>query len=51
MPEDGYTPNVVYPTGMIINDGITTLFVGVDDTWTVMDKSYTEDNVKFLKES
>jgi predicted GH43/DUF377 family glycosyl hydrolase len=51
LPEDGYTPNVVYPTGMIINDGITTLFVGVDDTWTVMDKSYTEDNVKFLKES
>jgi len=49
LPEDGYTKNVVYPTGMIINDEITSLFSGIDDTWTVMDKFYTKDIIKFIE--
>jgi len=51
LPKDGYTRNVVYPTGMTIHNGITTLFSGIDDTWTVMDKFYTEDTLKFLEKS
>ncbi len=49
LPEKGYTSNVVYTTGIINNNGITTLFSGIDDTWTVMDKFYTGDLTKFLE--
>ncbi len=49
LPYEGYIPNVVFTTGIIHNEGITTFFSGIDDTWTVMDKFYTEDLVKFLK--
>ena len=49
LPKKGYIPNVVYTTGITLNNGITTLFSGIDDTWTVMDKFYTEDLIKFLE--
>lgn len=51
LPQDGYTPNVVYTTGIIKDDGIITFFSGIDDTWTVMDKFYTKDIIKFLNDS
>ncbi|MBL7148277.1 MAG: hypothetical protein ISS82_05620 [Nanoarchaeota archaeon] len=51
LPEKGYNPNVVYTTGITNNDGITAFFSGIDDTWTVMDKFYTEDLIKFLNDS
>jgi len=48
LPEEGYIPNVVYTTGITKDDGITSLFSGIDDKWIVMDKFYTKDLVKFL---
>jgi len=51
LPHDGYILNVVYTTGIINNDEITTLFSGIDDTWTVMDKFYTKDLIKFLNKN
>lgn len=50
LPKEGYIPNVVYTTGIIKDNGIISLFSGIDDTWVVMDKFYTEDLVKFLNE-
>jgi len=48
LPKKGYVPNVVYTTGIILNDGETSLFSGIDDSWTSRDKFYTEDLIKFL---
>jgi len=51
LPERGYIPNVVFTSAKTEQDGITTLYSGIDDTWTVMDKFYTEDLFKFIEES
>jgi predicted GH43/DUF377 family glycosyl hydrolase len=48
LPESGYVPNIVFTSGITNNEGIITLYSGIDDTWTVMDKFYEEDLVKFL---
>lgn len=45
----GYVPNVVFTSGITEKNGITTFYSGLDDTWTVSDKFYTEDLTKFLK--
>lgn len=49
IPEKGYVPNVVYTTGVVEKDGAISFFSGVDDTWTVVDRFYTEDVIKFLE--
>ncbi len=51
LPRSGYVPNVVFTSGITNKDGIVTLYSGIDDTWTVMDKFYEEDLVKFLNKS
>ncbi|MCK4553294.1 hypothetical protein KAT80_03760 [Candidatus Pacearchaeota archaeon] len=51
LPKPGYVPNVVYATGITENNGITNIFSGIDDKHTVKDKFYTEDLIKFLKQS
>jgi predicted GH43/DUF377 family glycosyl hydrolase len=48
LPERGYVPNVVFTSGITNHDGIVTLYSGIDDTWTVMDKFYEEDLMNFL---
>lgn len=48
LPEEGDTPNVVFTSGMIERNGITSLFSGIDDTYTVRDDFYTEDLIKFV---
>ena len=49
LPEDGYVPNTVFTTGMIVDEGRTDLHNGVDDTWTTLVSYYTEDVDKFVK--
>ncbi len=51
LPTKGYIPNVVFSSGITSNKEITTIFSGIDDTWTVMDKFYTKDLTKFLSKS
>ncbi len=48
LPEKGYVPNVVFTSGMIERKGITSLFSGIDDTYTVQDDFYTEDLIRFV---
>jgi len=48
LPEKGYVPNVIFTSGMIEREGITSLFSGIDDTYTVQDDFYTEDLIKFV---
>jgi predicted GH43/DUF377 family glycosyl hydrolase len=51
LQKNGYIPNVVFTSAKTEQDGITTLYSGIDDTWTVMDKFYTEDLLKFIERS
>ncbi|MEX0920506.1 MAG: hypothetical protein WDZ69_02920 [Candidatus Pacearchaeota archaeon] len=51
LPKRGYVPNVVFSSGITNLDGITTIYSGADDQWTVGDKSYTEDLSNFVDES
>ncbi len=51
LPKSGYVPNVVYTTGITKTNGIINIFSGIDDEHTVQDKFYTEDLIKFLKQS
>lgn len=48
LPKKGYVPNVIFTSGMTEREGITSLFSGIDDTWTGMNKYYTEDLIKFV---
>lgn len=48
LPKKGYVPNVVFTSGMTERNGITSLYSGIDDTWTVRDDFYTEDLIKFI---
>lgn len=48
LPQPGYVPNIVFTSGITNRNGVVTLYSGIDDTWTVMDKFYEEDLIKFL---
>jgi len=43
LPKDGYVPNTVFTTGMIVDGDRTDLYHGVDDEHTVRTTFYTED--------
>jgi predicted GH43/DUF377 family glycosyl hydrolase len=45
---DGYVPNVDYPTGFIIRDGIAHIYSGKDDSHVVWREYYLEDLVKYV---
>jgi len=49
LPKDGYVPNVVFTTGMIVDEGRTDVHSGVDDKWSTLASYYTEDVDKFAK--
>ncbi len=51
LSEPGYVPNIVFTSGITNSNGVVTLYSGIDDTWTVMDKFYEEDLIKFLDKS
>lgn len=49
LPEDGYIPNVVFTSGMVIEGERTDIYQGIDDKWTTMASFYTEDIDRFAK--
>ena len=48
LPRDGYVPNTVFTTGMIVDEGRTDFYSGVDDEWSTLASFYTEDIDKFV---
>ena len=51
IPERGYVEDVVYTIGFVEKDGMSLLSHGIGDFKTVLTQYYTEDLIKFLKES
>ncbi|HUW43457.1 MAG TPA: hypothetical protein VMV95_00650 [Bacillota bacterium] len=49
LPKDGYVPNTVFTTGMIIDEGRTDFYQGIDDQWSTLASFYTEDVDKFVR--
>ncbi|MFH1365298.1 MAG: hypothetical protein ABIH28_01820 [archaeon] len=49
LPKEGYVPNTVFTTGMIIDKGRTDFYQGIDDEWTTLASFYTEDVDKFVR--
>ena len=49
LPKDGYVPDTVFTTGMIVNEGRTDFYQGIDDQWTTRTSFHTEDIDKFVK--
>ena len=51
LPKDGYVPNTVFTTGMIVDEGRIDFYNGIDDEWATSASCYTEDVDKFVKEN
>lgn len=49
LPNDGYVPNTVFTTGIVINEGRTDIYSGIDDEWIGSASYYTEDIDKFAQ--
>jgi len=49
LPDDGYIPNVVFTSGVVVDDGRIDFYQGIDDTWTTMASFYTKDIDDFVK--
>jgi predicted GH43/DUF377 family glycosyl hydrolase len=49
LPDDGYVPDTVFTTGMVVEGGRTILYSGIDDQWTALASYYTEDIDKFAR--
>ena len=49
LPRDGYVPNTVFTTGLIIDEERTDFYQGIDDKWLTLASFYTEDIDKFLR--
>ena len=49
LPKDGYVPNTVFTTGMVVDRGRTDFYQGIDDEWTTLASFYTEDVDKFVR--
>ncbi|OGJ13298.1 hypothetical protein A3K82_01955 [Candidatus Pacearchaeota archaeon RBG_19FT_COMBO_34_9] len=49
LPKDGYIPNIVFTSGMVVDRGRTDFYQGIDDKWTAMASFYTDDIDKFAK--
>jgi predicted GH43/DUF377 family glycosyl hydrolase len=51
LPKNGYVPNTVFTTGMIVDEERTDIYSGIDDQWTVLTSFYTKDIDEFAKET
>lgn len=49
LPEDGYVPNTVFTTGMVVDGNRTDFYHGIDDQWTILTSFYTKDIDKFAQ--
>lgn len=49
LPKDGYVPDTVFTTGMVIDGDRTDFYQGVDDKWTTMASFYTKDIDEFAR--
>ena len=49
--EDGYVEEVVFASGLTINDGIITIYSGIGDKWEAYSRYYAEDLIKFTNPS
>ncbi|MBU4308373.1 MAG: hypothetical protein KJ566_01090 [Nanoarchaeota archaeon] len=51
LPENGYVEEVVFASGLTINDGIITIYSGIGDKWLAYSRYYAEDLIKFVNPS
>ena len=49
LPKDGYVPNTVFTTGMVVDGRRIDVYSGIDDEWTTLASFYTEDIDKFAQ--
>jgi len=49
LPEDGYVPNTVFTTGIVVDRERTDFYQGIDDEWTTAASFYTGDVDKFVR--
>ena len=49
LPKDGYVPDTIFTTSMIIDEERTDVYNGIDDEWTTLASFYTEDIDKFAR--
>ncbi len=49
LPKDGYVPNTVFTTSMIVDEERTDIHNGIDDEWSTLASFYTEDVDKFVE--
>jgi len=48
LPKDGYVPNTVFTTSVIVDEGRTDFHNGIDDEWSTLASFYTEDVDRFV---
>ena len=49
LPKDGYVPNTVFTTGIVVDGGRTDFYQGIDDQWSTLASFYTEDIDRFAR--
>ena len=49
LPKDGYVPDTVFTTGMVIDGERTDFYQGIDDQWTTRAPFHTDDIDKFAR--
>ena len=49
LPKEGYVPDTVFTTGMVVDKGRTDFYQGIDDQWTTLASFYNEDVDKFAR--
>jgi len=49
LPENGYVPDTVFTTGMVVDGERTDFYQGIDDQWTTRASFYTKDIDKFAR--
>ena len=49
LPKNGYVPDTVFTTGMVVDGDRTDLYQGIDDKWTTRASFHTKDIDKFAR--
>ncbi|MBU1246302.1 MAG: hypothetical protein ABIJ20_00445 [Nanoarchaeota archaeon] len=49
LPKDGYVPDTVFTTGMVVDGDRTDFYQGIDDQWTTCASFHTDDIDKFAR--
>ena len=49
LPENGYVPDTVFTTGMVVDGDRIDFYQGIDDTWTIRASFYTKDIDEFAR--